>query len=164
MSLDPAHREKVTEWIRQGAKLAEIQTRLASECGVRLTYMEVRLLVDDLKLIPRDAERPKSVPTLGEASDSAGKVEEDPQISGQVEGTQQSAAEGKVQVSVDQLTRPGALVSGKVSFTDGKSAQWYLDQTGRLGLVPPEPGYRPSSGDLQDFQSALEMELSRMGM
>jgi hypothetical protein len=56
MNLDDAQRQKVTEWIAQGLKLSEIQTRLASELGIRLTYMEVRLLVDDLKLTPIDAE------------------------------------------------------------------------------------------------------------
>ena len=64
---------------------------------------------------------------------------------------------------VDQLTRPGALVSGKVTFTDGKSAEWYLDQMGRLGLVPKGQGYKPSQDDLMDFQAELQSELARLG-
>ena len=56
MNLDEAQRHKIAEWIAHGLKLSEIQDRLASEFGLRLTYMEVRLLVDDLKLIPKDAE------------------------------------------------------------------------------------------------------------
>ena len=56
MNLDDAQRQKVTEWIAQGLKLSDIQTRLASELGIRMTYMEARLLVDDLKLTPKDAE------------------------------------------------------------------------------------------------------------
>ena len=59
MNLDEAQRQRVTAWILQGAKLSEIQTRLAAEFGLRLTYMEVRLLVDDLKLTPKDPEPPK---------------------------------------------------------------------------------------------------------
>jgi hypothetical protein len=46
-----------------------------------------------------------------------------------------------VKVKVDEITRPGAMVSGSVVFTDGKKAGWYLDQTGRLGMVTEEPGY-----------------------
>src|SRR5437762_14369483 len=41
MNLDDAQRKKVGEWIAQGQKLSEIQSRLASELGVRLTYMDV---------------------------------------------------------------------------------------------------------------------------
>jgi hypothetical protein len=56
------------------------------------------------------------------------------------------------------------LVSGKVTFTDGQSAEWYLDQTGRLGLAPMAPGYRPPQADIAEFQRQLQEELARMGM
>jgi hypothetical protein len=56
------------------------------------------------------------------------------------------------------------MVSGKVTFSDGVKAAWHLDQTGRLGLAPKQPGYRPSAADVQEFQAALEKELSKMGM
>jgi hypothetical protein len=69
----------------------------------------------------------------------------------------------KVQVTMDQITRAGAMVSGKVKFSDNKTADWYLDQMGRLGLAPAEKGYKPSAADLQDFQMALQNELERMG-
>ena len=62
-------------------------------------------------------------------------------------------------------SRPGAraIVSGKVTFSDGQTADWYLDQTGRLGLSPKLAGYRPPASDVQQFQMALEAELSKMG-
>ena len=66
-------------------------------------------------------------------------------------------------MSVDQFTRPGALVSGKVTFSDGVKADWYLDQTGRLGLVPAQQGYKPAPGDIQQFQAALEREMMKLG-
>jgi hypothetical protein len=68
-----------------------------------------------------------------------------------------------VSVSVDQIARPGAVVSGKVTFSDGNTAIWYFDQTGRLGLSPQQPGYRPPPADLQQFQMLLETELAKMG-
>jgi hypothetical protein len=74
-----------------------------------------------------------------------------------------AAAPSNVSVSVDQLTKPGALVSGKVKFSDGKSADWFLDQTGRLGLAPAEKGYKPPAADLQDFQITLQNELQKLG-
>ena len=70
---------------------------------------------------------------------------------------------GTVSLNVDQIARPGAMVSGKVTFSDGKGAEWYFDQSGRLGLVPQEQGYRPSAADLQQFQAALDSELSKLG-
>ena len=47
------------------------------------------------------------------------------------------------------LTLAGAVISGKVTFSDGEKADWYLDQTGRLGLGPQKQGYRPPASDVQ---------------
>jgi hypothetical protein len=68
-----------------------------------------------------------------------------------------------VAVTVDQLTRPGAIISGKVAFSDGQQADWYLDQTGRLSVAPKQQGYKPSAADVQQFQAALQSEIARMG-
>ncbi|HTL17322.1 MAG TPA: hypothetical protein VL793_08800 [Patescibacteria group bacterium] len=166
MNLDESQRKKVAEWIAQGLKLSDIQTRLGSELGIGMTYMEVRLLVDDLKLTPKDIERPKT-PQNNLTAPSSPNVSANqpspkaPAESGSLEPTTPS---GSVSVSVDHLARPGALVSGKVTFSDGNRAEWYLDQTGRLGLVPQTPGYRPPASDVQQFQMTLESELSKMGL
>jgi hypothetical protein len=66
-------------------------------------------------------------------------------------------------VAVDTLARPGAMVSGSVTFSDGKRAAWYVDEMGRLSVAASEPGYRPPAGDMQEFQAALERELARAG-
>jgi len=153
MNLNEEQRQRVTAWISQGAKLSEIQNKLAQEFGVRLTYMETRLLVDDLKLTPKDPEPPKTEkPPVPEPKKAAEKPSAD------------AAKPGGVSVSVDQIARPGALASGKVTFSDGQKAEWYLDQMGRLGVVPSQTGYKPSAADVQQFQMALQEELQRMGM
>ena len=164
MNLDESQKKKVAEWIGQGLKLSEIQTRLASELGLKLTYMDVRLLVDDLKLTPKDPA-PVQPPNSGgviagpgaskPAAPAAGKASPKPAEPGRP---------GNVSVTVDEITRAGAVVSGKVTFSDGNRADWYVDQTGRLGLAPESPGYRPSQGDVQQFQSALDAQLSRLGL
>jgi len=155
MNLDPTQRSKVANWIEQGLKLSEIQSRLSSEFGLTLTYMDVRLLVDDLKLTPKDPDPPKPVtPPAASAPLSDAPVAPPADAPGL----------GGVSVSVDQLTRPGSLVSGKVVFSDGQKAEWYMDQTGRLGLAPQQPGYRPPQDDVRQFQVALEAELSKMGL
>jgi hypothetical protein len=73
------------------------------------------------------------------------------------------AAVGKVALTVDTLARPGTIVSGGVTFSDGKRAAWYLDQSGRLGVSPEEQGYRPPAGDVEEFQVQLDRELQKLG-
>src|SRR5436189_4321862 len=113
MNLDDSQRKTVGEWIAQGLKLSEIQNRLASDLGVTMTYMDVRLLVDDLKLTPKDIE-PAKAPAATLQSSAA--VPAPAPGAGQPSAT--SAAAGKpggVSVSVDKIARPGAVVSGKVT-------------------------------------------------
>lgn len=149
MNLDETQKKKVATWIEEGLKLADIQKRLETEFGLRVTYLDVRLLVDNLKLKPKDPTPPPKPKEPVESTPAMAPAE---------------AGLGRVTVSVDQLARPGALVSGKVNFSDGKSAEWILDQTGRLGVVPGEKGYKPSAPDLQEFQMALQLELQKLGM
>ena len=156
MNLDESQRQKVAAWIAEGAKLSEIQSRLTSELGLKLTYMEVRFLVDDLKLTPKDPEPPKVAAPVAEAAKPADKKSTPPPAG-------PAGATGGVSLTVDQLARPGAIVSGKVAFSDGQQADWHLDQTGRLGVLPRQPGYKPSAADVQQFQSALQSEVARMG-
>ena len=157
MNLDEAQRQRITAWVLQGAKLSEIQNRLAEEFKIKLTYMEVRFLVDDLKLKLKDPEPPKVV-ELPTATPAKLTVEKDPAPE---ETLPTSGA--KVSVIVDQITKPGAIVSGKVTFSDGQNAEWYLDQTGRLVLVPKQQGYKPTQADVQQFQLALQQEVAKLG-
>jgi len=161
MTLTEEQRKHVTAWISQGAKLSEIQNRLAAEFSVKLTYMEARFLVDDLKLVPKDPEPPKVVtPPAAET-----KLATTPVPAGELADAEvpAPAGGGQVAVIVDQITRPGSIISGKVNFSDGQTAEWYLDQTGRLGLVPKVPGYKPAAADVQEFQLALQREVARLG-
>lgn len=160
MTLDDTQRKKVAGWIAEGLKLSEIQNRLASELGVRMTYMDVRLLVDDLKLTPKDIDPPKPpapapAPAAPAKPGAPLKVEKTAAPENSVSG---------VSISVDQLTRPGSVVSGKVTFSDGVTAEWYIDQTGQLRMAASQAGYRPSAPDIQQFQILLEAELSKLGM
>ena len=136
MNLDETQRKAVTAWIE-------------AEWGLRQTYLEVRLLVDDLKLTPKDPVPP---PVTAAPAAPAPEAKAAPDLPA-----------GKVSVAVDQITRAGAMASGKVRFSDGKSAEWLLDQMGRLSLAAIEKGYKPSAADIQEFQIALQDELQRLG-
>lgn len=164
MNLDDSQRKQVAEWLEQGLKLSEIQSKLASDFGVRMTYMELRFLLDDLKLKPKDKEPPPASPLTAKAPPPAAPPgakqplpPEEPDMLDDV-----PSASG-VSVAVDQVTRPGALVSGKVTFSDGQGAAWYLDQMGRLGVVADKQGYKPSQVDLMAFQTELQNELAKLG-
>ena len=164
MNLDDSQKQKIREWIEAGLKLSEIQDKLNKEFGLSMTYMQLRFLIDDLGVKPKD--QPKETPPANLAP--AAQQPPKPGPPGKQPAAAPAAPEeptpgGGVSVTVDQITRPGALVSGKVTFSDGKSADWYLDQMGRLGLVPKEQGYKPSQDDLMEFQAALQNELARLG-
>jgi len=163
MKLDDSQKQKVSEWIEAGLKLSEIQDKLTKELGLKMTYMEVRFLIDDLgvKLKDKPKEAPANLTPPAAQPSQPGTAGQKPAAPGALE--QPAAGAGKVSVTVDQITKPGALVSGKVTFSDGKSADWYLDQMGRLGLAPKEQGYKPSQEDLVDFQAELQNELARLG-
>lgn len=159
--LNDEQKQKVSAWIAEGVKLSDIQTRLENECEVRLTYMEVRLLVDDLKLIPKDPviEVPPAPPVPPPAAAS-------PTPDGMVapeDALPVPPPSGNVTLTVDAIAKPGTVVSGKVTFSDGITAAWYLDQTGRLGVAAEEPGYRPPGADVQEFQTLLDQQLAKMG-
>ena len=169
MNLDETQRQKVAAWIADGLKLSDIQNRLLAECGLKMTYMEVRLLVDDLKLVPKDPDPPKAATPIGQslasgASPAAAAKPAGAPATGTVQPGEAPRGAGAVSVTVDQLARPGAIVSGKVTFSDGNAADWYLDQTGRLGVVTKQPGYKPPATDMQQFQMALETELAKLGI
>ncbi|MFM8358311.1 MAG: hypothetical protein ACKOET_07105 [Verrucomicrobiota bacterium] len=159
MQLSDEQKHQARAWVETGMKLSDFQKRLETEFGVRMTYMEVRLLVDDLKVMPKDPEpvqKPEAVPAEGAPAVPTAPAAPPPPAEG--------ALTAGVKVTVDTVTRPGALASGSVTFSDGQKAQWYLDQMGRFGMVPTQKGYRPSQEDLQDFQMSLDRELQKLGL
>lgn len=154
MNLTETQKQTVTAWIANGAKLAEVQNRLAREFALRLTYMEVRFLVDDLKVRLVDPEPVKP---------PAPAVPATPIPPPTLPAPETAAVGGSVAVNVDQIAQPGTLVSGSVTFSDGMKAKWYLDQTGRLGLVAQQQGYKPLPEDVEQFRNALEREMAKLG-
>ena len=145
-------KETVRQWALEGAELNEIHAKIASELGITMTYFEARLLVSDLELSLNKPEEPEDQP---EITDDPAPQEASPVPEG--------ALGGDVAIEVDSVAQPNAMVSGKVTFSDGVCAAWYVDQMGRLGLDPEQEGYQPSEEDVMAFQTKLQGALKSQG-
>jgi hypothetical protein len=140
--LNPDQVASLQKWASEGASMSDLQRHLKDDFGLTVTYMDTRFAMLDLGI--ELIEEPKPEP----------KVEPKPP----------PIPTGKVTVTMDALTRPGALVSGKATFSDGESAIWMLDQTGRPGLDPETPGYRPTQEDIMEFQKQLRALIEKSGL
>ena len=165
-SLSEEQVAQIQSWADEGARLSDIQRRLAEEMEIRVTYMEMRFLIDDLKIrMPEDEkpekpEEPESPPESGEngkatAGDSADDTVET--------GESEPAKGGKVSVTISELQRPGAMVSGSVTFAGGETADWWMDPMGRLGMDPRNPEFRPSESEMMEFQTELHAVAKKKG-
>lgn len=151
MNLTEEQKSLVTGWVSEGAAPGDVQKRIKEEFGISLTYLDLRLLLDDLKVVPPEPEVPEEEEKAAEPADEVLDLEPEP------------GGAGGVSVTIDQITRPGAAISGKATFSDGQKAEWYLDTMGRLGLNPDTPGYRPSQEDVMAFQMELQRAVQRAG-
>lgn len=140
--LTPEQKDSLKQRAAEGATMSDLQRHLKDDFGHSLTYMDTRFLILDLgielietpKVEAKKQEKPAPVPT------------------------------GFVSVTMDSLTLPGALVSGKVTFSDGETAVWMLDQNGRPGLDPDTEGYRPTPEDIKEFQVQLRDLIQKSGL
>lgn len=162
MNLSQEQLQKVGEWVAQGADIAEVQKNISSLFGVNMTYMDVRFLIDDIGASLKD--KPSSLDPKPEAAVDAAEVPQgqetspEPEIPApeQPQSQAEQAGAGSVKVSVSPIQRPGMLAGGDVVFSDGQSAQWFVDQMGRLSLSPATQGYKPSEADIAEFQMQLQ--------
>ena len=161
-TLTDVQKQAVKDWVAQGAGLSEVQKNLLEKFGLSMTYMDVRFLVIDLGAAVKDKRpAPAALVTPAPAAHASGSelpdddMAEAPPVPG--------GAVGGIKVEVDRITKPGAMVSGQVTFSDGVSAVWMIDQQGRLGLQPSTPGYRPVPMDIQAFQLELRKVLEHSG-
>ena len=156
MELSDEQKQTIRQWVGEGCGLSELQRKIADELGVSMTYMDVRFLVMDLGVSVKDKPAPVAPsPAAAPAAAAGGGLVD-------AGGGSVSAPSG-VTVDVDRVTKPGSVVSGSVTFSDGTNAKWMLDQQGRLALDAGDPSYRPSDGDVQAFQDELRGALESRG-
>ncbi len=146
----------ISKWVDEGAQLADIQKKMEAEFEFRLTYMDTRFLVLDLGLeIKSDEPEEVEEPVDNEASGADELTEDD------IEVLPHNPSAGNVAVTVDEVARPGVMASGRVTFTDGQTGMWYVDETGRLGVDPDTADYQPSESDVMAFQRELQLVMDK---
>ena len=138
--------EMVKKWVAEGAQMADLQKRLKDDFGFNVTYMDTRFLSLDLALNFQVDEEESEGPNDIENPEAQEEVDLEPlEQDGET-----------VTVTLDQVARPGAMVSGTVTFSDGMKALWLIDEMGRPSIDPDQPGYQPSEADLVSFQAELK--------
>lgn len=190
MSLSPEQKQAVSAWVAAGDNLSAVQKKLSEQFKISMTYRDVRFLVDDLGLELKNAapkadtsDVTKVAVTKPAAAPEARKVAPDQAGAAGMEGDEalddlppeaelppdegipadQPAGASTLTLEVDRIMRPGTVVSGTVTFSDGVSGKWALDQYGRLMLDTGQKGYQPSAEDVKVFQRELQAQLQRQG-
>ncbi len=192
MQLTPEQSTAVASWVAAGDNLSAVQKKLAEQFKLSLTYRDVRFLVDDLNLSLKDpapkvdasdvSKAPPAKPTAAEkpaekkgfldkAKEKLGLAKSeapDEEVSvadAELADDLPAGGESKLTVSVDKATLiPGAIASGSVTFSDGVTGTWVVDQYGRPGFSKiSQPGYRPSAADAQAFMQELTLALQQRG-
>jgi hypothetical protein len=129
----------IAEKLNEGIGLSEIQKILADEHGVKMTFLELRLLASELENV--QWEKPE------EPKDEEDETDEEEVVEPEVQT-------GTV-VEISRLARPGAMMHGSVKFGSGPTAEWILDSRGQLGLDKLTGG-EPTEQDIQEFQQELQ--------
>jgi hypothetical protein len=188
MNLTPEQKQTVAAWVAAGDNLSAIQKKLSEQFKISMTYMDVRFLVDDLDLALKDAapkvdtsdvskaQTPKAKTPAAPAAKTGPAVADqdlpddlaDAALAEDAEEFPDDAtapAGGAVRVEVNKVNLiPGAMASGTVTFSDGVTGKWIVDNYGRPGFTEiSQPGYRPSPADGQAFMQELSAALQRQG-
>jgi len=181
MSLTPEQKQAVSGWVASGDNLSTVQKKLLEHFKVSMTYMDVRFLVDDLNLALKDPAPKVDASDLSKtaakaASGSPAGPGAEAAVQDPADGVEADlpsealeddlpSAGGAVTVEVDAVTlMPGAMASGTVTFSDGVTGKWIVDNYGRPGFTDISvPGYRPSPADGQAFMQELSAALQKKG-
>ncbi|OQA85206.1 MAG: hypothetical protein BWY31_02071 [Lentisphaerae bacterium ADurb.Bin242] len=159
-------KEFIAKRVPEGYSLSKIQDML-KEQNVNITFMELRLLASEIEeniwknREPEETKKPgpesaelstesdRELPA-GDGEEEETPLSEEPEEKGKGKG----GITGKTVVELSKIVRPGAVASGTVKFGSGVTAEWILDQTGRLGL--DKPTGKPTEQDIREFQMELQ--------
>lgn len=152
----------VAQKLQEGIKLSDIQNLLADELDCRMTFLDLRLLAAELEDVdwsqfdPKEKKAEEAPAPAAPAADEATPAAE-PAADSAAEAA--PAAAGSTVVELSRLSRPGAMAHGTVTFASGVTAEWLIDEMGRLGL--DKVSGQPTEQDIQDFQVELRKLFGR---
>ena len=132
----------MAEKIAENVSLSDIQTLVNEKFNTRMTFMDIRILASELEVDWRSEE--EKVPEV---------LKEEEKAEEKAENTENTPA--KTTVELNKIVRPGAIASGSVNFASGVYAEWYIDNSGRLGLDKVKGG-KPTEQDIEDFQVEMQ--------
>ncbi len=149
----------------EGLSLTAIQDALAAE-GVKMRYMELRMLAAEIESVLQKKADEKAAAEVKPEEPQTQKNE--PDTAAADPGTESAPASaaasapapglrGQTSVTISPIQRPGYLACGTVTFGSGATAEWFLDQTGRLAL--DNATGQPDQEDIREFQLELRKVL-----
>ncbi len=145
----------VSELLNEGISLSDIQKELSRKHNITLTFLELRLMASELKEVDWTKQKDEM------ATQKKVDIENEKKLKELSENSEVQET-GKTTVELNKVSRPGAIASGSVVFASGSTADWVLDQMGRLGL---EKKYgEPTEKDLEEFQEELHSAISKSGI
>ncbi|OGV32453.1 MAG: hypothetical protein A2020_02040 [Lentisphaerae bacterium GWF2_45_14] len=160
----------IAEQLTKGVSLSDIHKLLYDEHKIRMTFMDLRLMASEIENIDwsKSDTKATAVSSAVDAEESIAEDEtslEDDEITeddgGDALPGTDSGAEGPrgvTSVEVNKIARPGAVLSGSVNFGSGASAEWVLDQMGRIALTKAVG--KPDEQDVKEFQVELQKAVS----
>ncbi len=150
----------VSEYLNQGISLSDILKKLDTDHAYKTSFMELRLLaasLEDIKWESLPGEKSaKAAVKEKSASGDVEHIEEDDEEEKEISSDKSEWSQGTV-VEINKLVRPGSVLSGSVKFASGASAEWVLDQAGRL-MFEKAKG-KPTQEDLKEFQMELQRKI-----
>ena len=174
--------EYIASQLNAGVSLSDVQTKLAQEYGVKMTYFELRMLAMGLAVDWEKQDKPKPAATPAPVvaapqeaaaddddmaaaddfnADDAADTEAEPTDDDDNEepDDDEAATDGETKIVLDETPHPGAALSGTAVFASGASGKWALSRNGRLGFAPDEGSKEPDENDWQLFQAELQKTL-----
>jgi len=160
----------IMEKLNEGMSLSDVQKLLESEYGLRMTYLDLRLLAADLQVNwekqdkPKAAEKPAPEPTPvaevpQEENASAEDASAEDAVGDDEDKDESDAASGETKVELDESPIQGTMASGTVRFASGASGKWAVMRGGRFAFDPDEGSAEPTEDDFAQFQVELRRKM-----
>ena len=172
--MDNQERDRfIWEKLNSGMSLSDVQHALSEELGIRMTYLDLRMLAATLPVEweKQDKKVAKTAPVeekvqadevdeaeTDEVEEDAETEEEDAELEEEDDGDELP----DTVLTLDDTPMPGAALSGTVRFMSGISCGWFMDRMGRLGFnLPEDAKEQPTDDDVQAFQVELQKMMQK---